>query len=52
MFNNQSLSFGLSWFYCLLSYARSMRPGCNLIQLLPEAHMLVEVMQISLVLIV
>ena len=29
-----------------------MRPGCNLIQLLPEALMLVEIMQISLVLFV
>ena len=29
-----------------------MRPGCNLIQLLPEALMLVEIMQIFLVLFV
>ena len=29
-----------------------MRPGCNLIQLLPEALMLVEIVQISLVLFV
>lgn len=42
----------LSWFYCFILYARRMRPGCNLIQLLPEALVLVEIMQISLVLFV